>query len=201
MTGSLTKAGTISWLLPGRSRAVEGAERAEVSRIVSAASASSAPIRQTLDRRIHRRLTSPLAILDCIGGYSSPRGEGEPLPRRARQKQTGYDRPVKRSSTDPFDVVTRIGLIAAGRRSRDTLRRLSRSEDCRCIHGRSGDPALCGAHTLVVRADLEERESFIEDAPETHHLTEDHRRYPWCWVRLERVTREALREALCPRTA
>src|SRR5205814_5625562 len=51
-------------------------------------------------------------------------------------------------------------------------------------------------NTLVVRADLEERESFIEDAPDTYYLTEFYRRYPLVLVRLERVTRDALRDLL-----
>jgi len=50
--------------------------------------------------------------------------------------------------------------------------------------------------TLVVRADLEERERFIEDAPETYYLTDYYRRYPLVLVRLRRVTQEALRELL-----
>ena len=50
--------------------------------------------------------------------------------------------------------------------------------------------------TLVVRADFEERERFIEDAPETYYLTYYYRRYPLVLVRLRRVTREVLRELL-----
>jgi hypothetical protein len=50
--------------------------------------------------------------------------------------------------------------------------------------------------TLVVRADLEERQLFIDEAPETYYLTEYYRRYPLVLVRLERVAREALRELL-----
>lgn len=50
--------------------------------------------------------------------------------------------------------------------------------------------------TLVVRADFEEREWFIEDAPETYYLTDYYRRSPLVLVRLRRVTREALRELL-----
>ena len=51
-------------------------------------------------------------------------------------------------------------------------------------------------NTLVVRSDLEERELFIEDAPETYYLTDYYRRYPLVLVRLQRVTEEALRELL-----
>ena len=50
--------------------------------------------------------------------------------------------------------------------------------------------------TLVIRADVDDRESFIEDAPHTYYLTEYYRRYPLVLVRLERVTQDALRELL-----
>jgi hypothetical protein len=52
------------------------------------------------------------------------------------------------------------------------------------------------ANTLVVRADLEQRESFIDEAPETYYLTEYYRRYPLVLVRLDHVTPDALRELL-----
>jgi hypothetical protein len=50
--------------------------------------------------------------------------------------------------------------------------------------------------TLVVRAEFEERESFLEDAPETYYVTDYYRRYPVVLVRLSLVKREALRELL-----
>jgi hypothetical protein len=50
--------------------------------------------------------------------------------------------------------------------------------------------------TLVVRADLEERELLLEDAPETYYLTEYYRRYPLVLVRLARIDRDALRDLL-----
>jgi hypothetical protein len=50
--------------------------------------------------------------------------------------------------------------------------------------------------TLVIRADLEERERFIEDAPETYYLTDSYRRYPVVLVRLHQVTEGVLRELL-----
>ncbi len=56
---------------------------------------------------------------------------------------------------------------------------------------RSAEP-----NTLVVRADLEERNVFIDDAPDTYYLTDYYRRYPLVLVRLERVSQEALRELL-----
>lgn len=50
--------------------------------------------------------------------------------------------------------------------------------------------------TLVIRADVGDREAFIEDAPDTYYLTEYCRRYPLVLIRLERVTEDALRELL-----
>lgn len=50
--------------------------------------------------------------------------------------------------------------------------------------------------TLVVRADLEERELLLEDAPETYYLTDYYRRYPLVLVRLARIDRDALRDLL-----
>ena len=50
--------------------------------------------------------------------------------------------------------------------------------------------------TLVVRADLEERELLLEDAPETYYLTDYYRRYPVVLVRLSRMAPDALRDLL-----
>jgi hypothetical protein len=50
--------------------------------------------------------------------------------------------------------------------------------------------------TLVVRADLEERELLLEDAPEIYYLTDYYRRYPLVLVRLARIDRDALRDLL-----
>jgi hypothetical protein len=50
--------------------------------------------------------------------------------------------------------------------------------------------------TLVVRADLEDREWLLEDAPETYYLTDYYRKYPLVLVRLSRVDRDALRDLL-----
>ena len=50
--------------------------------------------------------------------------------------------------------------------------------------------------TLVVRADLEERELLLEDAPETYYLTGYYRRYPLVLVRLSRIDPDALQDLL-----
>jgi len=50
--------------------------------------------------------------------------------------------------------------------------------------------------TLVVRADLEERDLLLEDAPGTYYLTDYYRKYPLVLVRLSRIDRDALRDVL-----
>lgn len=50
--------------------------------------------------------------------------------------------------------------------------------------------------TLVVRAELEERERLLADAPDTYYVTDYYRRYPVVLVRLSRVEPEALRDLL-----
>ena len=50
--------------------------------------------------------------------------------------------------------------------------------------------------TLVVRADLEDREWLIADAPDTYYLTDYYRPYPLILVRLARVDRDALHDLL-----
>ncbi len=95
-----------------------------------------------------------------------------------------------------FDIVTQVGLTlpdveAATRYDGSPVLKIAGVFMAGLATHDSAEP-----NTLVVRADLEERELFIEDAPETYYLTEYYRRYPIVLVRLERVTREALRELL-----
>ena len=50
--------------------------------------------------------------------------------------------------------------------------------------------------TLVVRAEFEEREGLLEDAPDTYYVTDYYRRYPVVLVRLSLLNRDVLRELL-----
>jgi hypothetical protein len=51
-------------------------------------------------------------------------------------------------------------------------------------------------NTLVVRADDEEREWLIADAPGTYYLTDYYRKYPLVLVRLSHIERDALHDVL-----
>lgn len=52
------------------------------------------------------------------------------------------------------------------------------------------------ADSLVVRCEFEDRELFIEDAPETYYVTDYHARYPVVLVRMSQLTEDALRDLL-----
>jgi hypothetical protein len=56
---------------------------------------------------------------------------------------------------------------------------------------RSAEP-----ETLVVRVGVEEREHFLEDAPDTYYLTDYYRNHPVVLVRLSRLDLDALRGLL-----
>jgi hypothetical protein len=55
----------------------------------------------------------------------------------------------------------------------------------------SAEPA-----TLVVKMAIEERDAFLEDAPETYYLTDYYRAYPVVLVRLSQIDPGALRDLL-----
>jgi len=51
-------------------------------------------------------------------------------------------------------------------------------------------------NTLVVRADVEEREALLEDAPDVYYLTDYYRKYPLVLARLTHIDRHALHDLL-----
>jgi hypothetical protein len=103
---------------------------------------------------------------------------------------------VKRRQSNSFNVVKRIGLTlpdveAATRYDGSPVLKVAGVFMAGVATHSSAEP-----DTLVVRVDIDERECFIEDAPDIYYLTEFYRRYPLVLVRLQRVTQDALRELL-----
>jgi hypothetical protein len=95
-----------------------------------------------------------------------------------------------------FDVVKKVGLAlphveAATRYDGSPVLKVGGVFMAGLASHSSAEP-----NTLVVRADPDERECFIEDAPDTYYLTDYYRRYPLILVRLDHVSRDALRELL-----
>jgi hypothetical protein len=103
---------------------------------------------------------------------------------------------VKRVLSNPFDIVKNIGLTmpgveAATRYDGSPVLKIAGVFMAGLATHRSAEP-----DSLVVRADLEAREAFIEDAPDIYYLTEHYRPYPLVLVRLRRVDQDALQELL-----
>lgn len=61
--------------------------------------------------------------------------------------------------------------------------------------GLAGHPSA-EPDSLVIRAEPEERELWLEEAPAVYYLTEHYARYPVVLVRLSKVEPQALRELL-----
>jgi hypothetical protein len=102
----------------------------------------------------------------------------------------------KRAPARAFDVVKSIGL-ALPEVEADTNwagRPVLKARGCfmaGLASHRSAEPG-----TLVVRCALEDRERFLEDAPDTYYVTDYYRPYPVVLVRLSHLDRDALRDLL-----
>ena len=104
-------------------------------------------------------------------------------------------RRIKRAA-DAFEVVRAVGLTlpdveAATRYDGSPLLKRGGSFMAGIATHPSAEPG-----TLVVRADVEERELLLADAPDTYYLTDYYRRYPLVLVRLSRIDPDALRDLL-----
>jgi len=102
----------------------------------------------------------------------------------------------RRNVTDAFDLVRRVGLTLPGVNATTKYDGSPVLKvDGRFMAGLAGH-RTADPNTLVVRADLEDRQCLIDDAPDTYYLTDYYRRYPVILVRLSRVGREALHDLL-----
>jgi hypothetical protein len=95
-----------------------------------------------------------------------------------------------------FDVVRTIGLTLPG------VEAVTKYDGSPVLTLRGCFMAGLATHesaetdTLVVRADCDDRELLIEDAPETYYITDYYRLYPLVLVRLSRVGPDALHDLL-----
>jgi hypothetical protein len=104
--------------------------------------------------------------------------------------------PTTPKLADAFDVARTIGLAlpdveAATKYDGSPLLKVRGSFIAGLATHPSAEP-----ETLVVRANIEERELLVEDAPETYYVTDYYHRHPVVLVRLRRIDRNALRDVL-----
>ncbi len=105
-------------------------------------------------------------------------------------------RPVARQPADVFEAVRAVGLTLAGvesatRYDGSPLLKVGGAFMAGLARHPSAEPG-----TLVVRADLEEREYLLDEASETYYVTDYYQRYPVVLVRLSQIDRETLRDVL-----
>jgi len=102
----------------------------------------------------------------------------------------------KKPSADPFEMVRAVGLAlpgveAATKYDGSPVLKLGGSFMAGLASHPSAEPA-----TLIVRVGSDERESLLEDAPDTYYLTEYYRPHPVVLVRLSQIDRDALHDLL-----
>ena len=105
-------------------------------------------------------------------------------------------RTLKPRLAGPFDIVRTVGLTlpdveATTRYDGSPVLKLGGAFLAGLASHHSAEPG-----TLVVRAGFEERDGFLEDAPQTYYLTDYYRPYPLVLVRLSQIDRAALRDVL-----
>ena len=105
-------------------------------------------------------------------------------------------RPLTRKPADAFEIVRTVGLAL---RDVEATTKYDGSPVLKlggCFMAGLATHRSAERDTLVVRADIDDRERLIEDAPETYYLTDYYRRHPVVLVRLAHIDRDALRDLL-----
>ena len=97
---------------------------------------------------------------------------------------------------DAFDIVRSVGLTLPGVEAATKYDGSPVLKVRGCFMAGLATHESAEADSLVVRCDLEQRELFLEDAPETYYVTEYYERYPLVLARLSNLNRDALRDLL-----
>ena len=106
---------------------------------------------------------------------------------------------MKLRTSDQPDVFERVKKAALGLQGVEAAIRYDGSPVLKAggvyMAGLASHPSAEPA-TLVVKLALEDRDGFLEDAPETYYLTDHYRPYPVVLVRLSQIDQAALRDLL-----
>ncbi len=104
---------------------------------------------------------------------------------------------VRRPVLDrPFDLVREIGLAMPDVKEEVTYDGSPVLKAGGSFMAGIATDESAEADSLVVRCELDDRELFIEEAPETYYVTEYYERHPVVLVRLGEVDEHALRDLL-----
>src|SRR5580765_6800671 len=96
----------------------------------------------------------------------------------------------------PFDLVRQTGLTLPGVEAAVRYDGSPVLKVAGCFMAGLASHESAEPGTLVVRADVEEREWLLADAPEIYYLTEYYRKYPLVLARLSQLDRDALHDLL-----
>jgi hypothetical protein len=102
----------------------------------------------------------------------------------------------KRGPTAPFDIVTTVGLALPEVEATTNWDGWPALKVRGCFMAGLASRGAVEPGTLVVRCALDDRERFLEDAPDTYYVTDYYRPYPVVLVRLSQLDRRALHELL-----
>src|SRR3954464_806941 len=97
---------------------------------------------------------------------------------------------------EAFARVRRVGLTLPGVEAATRYDGSPRLVLGGCFVARLAQHQAAEPDTLVVRADVNDREWLLADAPDTYYLTDYYRKYPLVLVRLSRIDTQALHEVL-----
>lgn len=101
-----------------------------------------------------------------------------------------------RAAGDAFEIVKAIGLTLPGVEAATRYDGSPRLKvEGMFMAGLATHPSA-EPNTLVVRADVEQREALLEDAPDIYYLTDYYRKYPLVLARLTHMDRDALHDLL-----
>ena len=105
-------------------------------------------------------------------------------------------KPARQRVTGAFDIVRTVGLTLPG------VEATTKYDGSPVLKVKGVFMAGVAMHpsaepdTLVIRAEVEDRERFLEEAPETYYLTDYYRSYPLVLARLSRIEPDALHDLL-----
>ena len=97
---------------------------------------------------------------------------------------------------DAFEVVRAVGLGLPGVEAATRYDGSPRLKVAGMFMAGLATHPSAEPNTLVVRADIEQRDSLLEDAPEIYYLTEYYQKYPLVLARLANMDRDALHDLL-----